>query len=98
MIFFPIALAVGLVFGSPTDRLTKAIKAQEFSCYSCVDLPEGETCDQTTVCQPGHVSVYLCLLLGKKTLKWDLITIQVSMTKIAVQHKQYQIKKQQRFF
>ena len=45
----------GFVVGSPTPK--------PFSCYACVDLPSGETCNTTTVCPAGHVSIISTWLL-----------------------------------
>ena len=45
----------GFVVGSPTPK--------PFSCYACVDLPSGETCNTTTVCPAGHVRIISIWLL-----------------------------------
>ena len=45
----------GFVVGSPTPK--------PFSCYACVDLPSGETCNTTTVCPAGQVRIISIWLL-----------------------------------
>ena len=45
----------GFVVGPTTPK--------PFSCYACVDLPSGETCNTTTVCPAGHVRIISIWLL-----------------------------------